>query len=1253
MRASHSSLCFLILIVSFVSVPCDGQALQDTGQPRPAAPSAEKPAGQPRAVSGLEGIPPNQLAPVMEAHYRGIGLMERYDYVRAEAAFRDAHQRAPNWVPGMINLAIANYYGGDIDRRPEADWKRAIDLLTRAIEREPENLSAHYCRGLVLRAQDQQADAHQEFLIVTRADPTDAYAWLQVGATLPDIDGPRRPIVLARIEKKLIPIYTKAVEQNPFLLTALYHLQNCYRLTGNRAKADDVLQRWRLLNRDTNLGGAGETASNYYGEQGRYALLIDPFPASTGEPRSGPPPRFEAPVPLKISLRAGERWARPDDFVGTLAVIGRARARFGAAISVFDADGDGRVDLFLAAAIAGPNGVRDALLRNQGDGAFEDVTRSSGFPENRASLGVAAGDFDADGRVDLYLTSAGGNRLFRNRGSDGFADITAMAGVGGPPAVSLTARWLDLDQDGDLDLYVVNYADLEHVNQAFTDHTPPGAANVAYRNDGQPPALPGRPVNEFAPVGAIPQSSREKDGFTAGLSVSFTRWPDPRELDGGTGPHTGLAVLDIDGDRDLDLVTSADGAPPSVILNDRLGHFHASTLGGAAPFALDGGLLAADLDQDGRTDLVRLESGGRIIPLTKIRTAPSGHSGAIASQPWPCDAQAWRSAIACDLDLEGRPDLLGLSAAGTQGGVVWATNDGRGLKLTPLALGPDGSVPRRSSGLALADLIGNPLPDLLILDDTDGPRLAKNLGNGQHWLSLTLAGRWQAWGRLRSNPHGIGARVQLEGPGLNSFLDTAAWESGLAQSVAPKVVGLHRHDSAALVRILWPDGARQTEMNIPADKAIVLEEQTHRISTCPILFAWNGNRYRCVSDLLAGGGLGYLMAPGVYAQPDRDESVAIPDDLLRPVDGRYKIVIAEPMDEVAYVDHLVLDVVDRPPGVKTAPDERFTTGGRPPTGELIAWRTVIEPERATDLTGRDFTEVLRSWDRTTVDGYARVSGWNGYAEEHGIVLDFGDRLSRFGPDDRLVLCLAGWVEYPFSQANYAAATAGVPLRFPVLERRKTDGSWEILEANPGCPAGLPRLTTLDLTNRLSGAHCVLRLRTNLEVYWDQAFVALAEPNRSVRVTSVPVTRAVLGYRGYMREASPDGHMPMLYDYDAVVPMPLARMSGRLTRYGDVTELLRADDDRLCLVGPGDEVRVEFDANQQPALPAGWTRGYVLRATGYCKDADLCTATGDSVGPLPWRGMECYPYGAGKGRPADPTYDAYLWEYQTRPAGVSR
>ena len=352
------------------------------------------------------------------------------------------------------------------------------------------------------------------------------------------------------------------------------------------------------------------------------------------------------------------------------------------------------------------------------------------------------------------------------------------------------------------------------------------------------------------------------------------------------------------------------------------------------------------------------------------------------------------------------------------------------------------------------------------------------------------------------------------------------------------------------------------------------------------------------------------------------------------------------MDEVAYLDHLRLDVVDRPPGVSTTSDERSPTGPRP-TGQVLAWREVIESEAATDLEGRDMAANLKYWDRHTVDTFFRLEGWTGYVAEHGIILDIGDRLSAFGPTDPLILCLAGWVEYPYSQTNYAAATAGVALRPPTVERQRDDGTWQMIEPPAGTPAGLPRLTTLELTGKLTGGRCVLRIRTNMECYYDQAFIAVRDrqAEHSLCVTTLPVVRAALSHRGYTREVSPDGRQPLVYDYDYVDPVPLARISGKLTRYGDVACLFQADDDRFCVAGPGDEARLEFEAAGLPPLPAGWTRAYVLRAFGYCKDADPFTATSDTIQPLPWRGMPAFPFAAGVTRPATQAHDDYLREFQ--------
>ena len=690
------------------------------------------------------------------------------------------------------------------------------------------------------------------------------------------------------------------------------------------------------------------------------------------------------------------------------------------------------------------------------------------------------------------------------------------------------------------------------------------------------------------------------------------------------------------------------------ILNDRLGQFHAVRIQGIpAPLSVSG-LLVSDFDSDGRADLVAPCVGGPIYAWRNITERTAVEAANPRFVPWPINAARWRNAQSIDLDLDGRADLIGQPAAPSKSGEIvppaWARNEGKRFSSKPLAIkleSPD------SEGITAVDLVGDSLSDILAIRPGDAPVLAANAGNGNHWLALQLGGHWRVKPELmRTNSHAIGTRIVLEGQGIHVTYDHTTPDSGLGQSIAPVVLGLGQNDKTDLIHFRWPDGVIQCELNISANQRLEFSENNRKTGSCPVLFTWNGDRFVCLGDFLGGGGLGYLVAPGVYSQPDRDESVAIAADQLRPSDGLYRISITEPMDEIAYLDHVRLEVIDRPPGVSSTPDERFAPEGPRPTGEVIAWRTSIEPVHAEDLEGRDLTETLRHWDRRTADAFRKRVAWVGYAEEHGIVLDFGDRLGRFSAEDRLVLCLAGWVEYPYSQTNYAAATVGVALKAPAIERLRPDGRWEVIEPHAGYPAGLPRLMTLDLSGKLEGPRCVLRIKTNMECYYDQAFVAVRDrtAESSLRIATLPVARANLRYRGYTREVSPDGRLPLLYDYDYVDPAPLARFSGKLTRFGDVAGLLREDDDRLCLVGPGDEVRIEFRADAVSPLPDGWTRSYVLRSYGYCKDADPFTATSDSVGPLPWRGMPAYPFDRAIKRPVNTSIESYLREYQTRPAG---
>jgi tetratricopeptide (TPR) repeat protein len=1227
-----------------------GQAATPAAAPEPAKPV-------------LNEIPPAELPAVMAAHFKGVGFMEQYKYGEAAQAFREVRRRAPGWVPGSINLAIAllNDSGVKAEQAKKAggeaapsNFDEALELLAGVLEREPENLYAHFCRGIILEQQGHLAEAHKHFKKVTEIDPDDAAGWYWTGSTLPDLENPSQPAGPKQAAEQ-IAFFVKALERNPYMTPALYKMAMSSRFTREPERTKSLFEKWKKMNPDRPdpSPGPGDSAAKEYGEMGKYASVINPFPRFSEAPKSAAIPlKFADVQSLRVALAAGQRWVKSSDFDGARATIGRARARFGAAVTVFDADGDGQLDLFLPSALVGPKGLHDALLLNKGEGRFEDVSASFGLAQDRASLGAAAADFDADRHIDLYLTGVGANVLLRNRDGKSFEDITSLTKPVGPAAVSLMARWLDLDQDGDLDLYVVNYCPAEHADKAFlgTDLSPPGIANLVYRNDGQPdPGSGSNPQNRTPVATAYGTPLVNK-----GLSLALSPWTDTSSLSGGPKAHTGVALLDLDSDRDLDLILTAEKSAPVAILNDRLGQFHVAAIEGVSPSDQLSGILATDFDADGRTDLVAACWNGRALAWRNITVRGTADTTTPRFEPWPLSAVDWRSAQAIDLDLDGSPDLLGLPASGSKASPVlpaWARNEQ--TRFTTQSLPLDLSTPGLV-GVSAVDLIGDPLPDILVLPEGEAPAVARNVGNGQNWLALQLGGHWRVKPELmRTNSHAIGTRVLIEGQGLHVNYDHTTTETGLGQSIAPVVLGLGRHDQAALVHLRWPDGVMQCELNVAANQKVELAENNRKTGSCPVLFTWNGKRFVCIGDFLGGGGLGYLVAPGVYSQPDRDEAMAVSAQQLVPSQGVFRLSVTEPMDEVAYIDHLQLDVVDSPPGVMTALDERFAPEGPRPSGDLVAWRTTIEPVGATDLAGVDVADILRHDDRRTVDTFTKRDGWIGYALEHGIIVDFGEKLSRFGPSDPLVLGLAGWVEYPYSQTNYAAATAGVTLRPPTIERQRTDGTWEMIEPHAGYPAGLPRLMTVDLTGKLSGPSCKIRIKTNMECYYDRIFVAATERSAlgSLRVSKLPVKRARLGYRGYTREISPDGLLPLVYDYDYVDPAPLASFRGKLTRQGDVTDLLTTDDDRLCLVGPGEEVQIEFPADGLPALAAGWTRSYVVRGIGYCKDADPFTATSDRVEPLPWRGMPPFPFGPDVKRPATPEYDAYLRTYQIRTAGA--
>ena len=201
---------------------------------------------------------------------------------------------------------------------------------------------------------------------MTEIDPKDAAAWYRAGATLPDTDDPSRPAG-PKQAKEQIALYAKVLERNPYMTPAIYNMALTSRFANEPEKTKGLFEQFRRMNPDRPdpSPGPGESIKTY-GEMGKYATVINPFPrpVPTAE-GTATPLNFEAARPFQVKLAAGEQWVKPSDFTGSRAVFGRVRARFGAGVAAFDADGDGQLDLFLASAVVGTKGDSRRLALEQ------------------------------------------------------------------------------------------------------------------------------------------------------------------------------------------------------------------------------------------------------------------------------------------------------------------------------------------------------------------------------------------------------------------------------------------------------------------------------------------------------------------------------------------------------------------------------------------------------------------------------------------------------------------------------------------------------------------------------------------------------------------------------------------------------------------------------------------------------------------------------------------------------------------------
>ncbi|MEO7084028.1 MAG: hypothetical protein ABI442_08055, partial [Gemmatimonadaceae bacterium] len=375
------------------------------------------------------------------------------------------------------------------------------------------------------------------------------------------------------------------------------------------------------------------------------------------------------------------------------------------------------------------------------------------------------------------------------------------------------------------------------------------------------------------------------------------------------------------------------------------------------------------------------------------------------------------------------------------------------------------------------------------------------------------------------------------------------------------------------------------------------------------------------------------------------EYLKIPRGALVAKDGRYRVQLTEELWETSYTDEVALVAVDHPDSVDAVVDERFVPPGPPVKLNLYATRQVRPPVSVVDDRGTDLMPQLRDADFRFAADFD-LGKFQGITSQHDLIVDLGPELG----DGQVLLMLRGWVFPTDASVNVSIAQGkSVAVMWPVLDVKDRSGNWKPAITDLSIPSGKNKLVVVDLTGKLATSDHHVRIRTNVEIYWDQVSVATTAPKSPTTITRLHSESAEVHYRGFSRMFRKGGRYgPHWFDYADVAREPAWRpIAGKFTRYGDVNALLQSSDDEYIVMSPGDETTIDFDANAAPSLPKGWVRDFFLYSDGWIKDADRNTANGASVTPLPFHAMTGYPYSAAERYPADAAHRQYTEQYNTR------
>ncbi len=674
-----------------------------------------------------------------------------------------------------------------------------------------------------------------------------------------------------------------------------------------------------------------------------------------------------------------------------------------------------------------------------------------------------------------------------------------------------------------------------------------------------------------------------------------------------------LTIDDWPKDEMMDVIAARSAGVPTLFAKQRGGPLIETNVNGWPAGSI---IATGDLNNDLRSDLVSYNSGKITIFFHGVGEA----------RDYPVDDPNVRAIVLNDYDNDGWLDVW------TIGDRIhaWRNLGQTGLEPATKTLGLD-TISGSFASLSFADFDIDGDSDAVLSMVNGGLKYLRNDGGSANkQLKLRLLGN-------RSNSSALGVKVEVTSGGLRLIrtVQTLPVEIGVGSATNLESVVVHWFNLAA------------SNVDVPVDPTnqLPIFELILPEGSCPYMYAWDGNKFRFVTDLLGAAPVGLPVADGVIIESDPDEYAWIGNESnFAPRNGYYTVQITEELREALYLDDAKLVVVDHPPGTEVHPTDKLVPR-KPFSPSGIATLAAEYPlRRAETLAGRDVTDLLRQVDAKRVSPeQLREPQKRGLAEPHGVILDFGPLKT----ERPLTLVLNGWLRFGGGMANINAShDRSLPFPFPVLEA-EVDGQWQPVAVTVGAPAGKTKTIIADLTGKLpSGAHR-LRLQAAFEIHWDRIALMERADETKTAITHLPPSQTDLHWRGFSEFADLSWDWPLTPEYDRVNPSPAWRItpSGWCTRYGDVSELIARRDEGLLILNGGDELTLQWAAGDLPPKPPGFTREFFIYTDGWDKDSDFHVRAGTTIEPLPWHGMDDQRYPR-EPRPAFPSDELHR-KYNTR------